>query len=597
VELKARTEHKVERRPGTARIEYGHARPLAWSPSIPAHLLDPQTVLSLQRDAGNASVAGLFLQRAPAAGAPPAHLTAAQIGAAQAQCADLSDDSLKQLRKALGLDEAGGYDDDAAQAVYTQQRTWHRITNPPGVADYDFFGRLGLVRVRKVSAAIVTEGLEVKKSIASQLAAEHPDGVPVVVYSNYDIHPITPTMTAAQKAHWKEMNAGSREFEYQANIYAAGQGTMGLAGSALFPGLAIDIRSAGEVVEKLQTVHLGLVNLWKETEGAPAPGAQPPTWTQIGSLATFCHGHPKHQALDLSHSPEAGYWSEGVHSIDQSNDPDAFKANVESFVQGLSGAISPNIKVLMFSCSVAGSPDFEHYAKPAGPEAIVRNAGEDAYAAAITAGKSKADARKDQRQAEAKARRTAMAVAEKNAAEELPKQEATGEDSLADAIQVEIASQLGGSPSAYGHLTAAHTTRNPAAMVFGADSGGGPGGRHIFDLIYDHDYMDKEMDALFPTLKGADAAKTTPVRKRLKIRTYVHFYDQITNPTDKGPKGHEKQPIAQEMFADLPTAKVRLQADMTEWLDLNTSDIGPRPGDFPTVPAGTGSRQPAFAYG
>ena len=544
---------------------------------------DPSTLMlsslvALQRSVGNAAVTRL-IQRASA---PAPTLSAAQVTAAQAKSADLSADALKQLRTALGLDESGTYDDAVAQAVYKQQRAW-QIIHSPGVADYDVFGRLGLVRTRTFTAATLAAPIDAK-AFAASLEAQFPTGVSVAVYSDYDLTPVTPGMTEQQKKHAREFTGNRIEFKNQATMFATGQRAIGLQGGGLVQGVPVPITSAGEVVEKVQSIHLGLVAIWKAAAGLDSPDAVPPAWTSVGSIATFCHGHPKHRALDLGHAQEE-YWATGLLSMNQSAAGSAFKANLQSFVQGLSGAVSPDLKFMMFSCNVGGSPGYSTSTALAGPEGIVKAAGDAAHDAAIAAGKSEADAKKARREAEDKARPGAMAKAEARAELDLPNQEATGAGSLAESLEIELEAQLGGSPSVFGHLTAAHTTRNPEARVFGAEAGPG-GAQAMFDLVYDDAYVDAEMKRLFPTLH--ETTKIAAVRKKLRIRMYVHYFDQITQPTfakvlDRGPKGHEKQPIEQEMFADLPTAKTWLRPEMSDWLDIHSADIGPRPGDYPAA--------------
>ncbi len=241
-------------------------------------------------------------------------------------------------------------------------------------------------------------------------------------------------------------------------------------------------------------------------------------------------------------------------------------------MRSLKGAVSPDLKVLAFACSTAGSAGFEHYSKPAGwggREAAAAKAANKARTKAINQGKSADEAN----QAAEAAAAASRAKSDATAAADLAAQEATGGGSFAETLEGALETELGGAPSVYGHLTAAHTTRNPAAKVYGADAGGATGGMHMFDRIYDKAYIDDKMDVLFPAARTPQ--EIADLRPKLVTRMYEHFYDQIEEDSDKGWKGKGGKPIAQEMFADWTTAQPLLQADMSDWLRANTEDLRP----------------------
>jgi hypothetical protein len=113
----------------------------------------------------------------------------------------------------------------------------------------------------------------------------------------------------------------------------------------------------------------------------------------VETVATFCHGI--HTGLNLGTTAEHGYVAEGLHSNDGTVHGKVFKDNLASFASGVSGAVSPDVKFLLFACSTAGSEGFEKHIGQVGSD--------------------------------------------KSAAKELGKEETTGEGSLASRLQQELA--------------------------------------------------------------------------------------------------------------------------------------------------------------
>lgn len=58
---------------------------------------------------------------------------------------------------------------------------------------------------------------------------------------------------------------------------------------------------------------------------------------------------------------------------------------------------------------------------------------------------------------------------------------------------------------------------------------------------------------------------------------FEHFAEQIRKDRDKGWQGKGGKPIAQEMFADIDTARTLLQEDMTAWIATHLKGITPLP--------------------
>ena len=277
--------------------------------------------------------------------------------------ADLSDNALEQLQRALGVLASGGYDEVTANAVYARQQSFGGAIPHPGVTDSAFFSQLGLIRTTSFAAAPLAAGVDSTK-LAEDLSATFPAGVRVAVYSDYDLTPITPGMSDEEKKKAKGENAAAREFKFQAEIFAKGQGAVGLQGGAIRQGVPVPVKSAADVIEKVQAIHLGLLAAWK---ASAAPGdTNPPAWTSVETVATFCHGI--HWGLDISTTQERGYVTEGLHSIDHTAHGKVFKDNLASFASGVSGAVSADVKFLLFACSTAGSEGFEHYIGPTGSD-------------------------------------------------------------------------------------------------------------------------------------------------------------------------------------------------------------------------------------
>ncbi len=516
--------------PAGEREARGAAKIAAMGEPVPALSGQPPTV------AGNRAVSRLLhgvqtVQRfGPAAQTAgptaPKALTAAQLAKAQAAMTDLSDNALEQLQRALGVLASGAYNKVTANAVYARQQSFGGAIPHPGVADSAFFSQLGLIRTTSFAAAPLAAGVDSTK-LAKHLSATFPRGVRVAVYSDYDLAPIKPGMSDEKKKKAIRENANAREFNRQAETFAKGQGAVGLRGGAIRQGEPVAVKSAADVIEKVQAIHLGLLAAWK---ASAAPGdANPPAWTSVETVATFCHGI--HWGLDISTTQEKGYVTKGLHSIDRTAHGKVFKDNLASFASGVSGAVSADVKFLLFACSTAGSEGFEHYMGPTGSDT--------------------------------------------SAAKELGKEETTGKGSLASRLQQELATATGGSPSVYGHLTAGHTTRNPAAKIYGRDAGGVSGGALMFDRIYDTSYINNVAATLWAENLSSD--QLAQLTGWLRVRIFEHFVEQIRTDTDKGWKGKGGKPIAQEMFADIDTARTLLQKDMTAWIATHLKGIAPLP--------------------
>src|SRR5438093_857297 len=57
-------------------------------------------------------------------------------------------------------------------------------------------------------------------------------------------------------------NGNAKEFQRQAATFAQGQRSVGLEGGALKVGASLPITSVSDLVEKVQSIHLALVDAW-----------------------------------------------------------------------------------------------------------------------------------------------------------------------------------------------------------------------------------------------------------------------------------------------------------------------------------------------
>jgi hypothetical protein len=533
-----------------------HAR--SPGPSLPhgleglnPRLLTPRTIVGLQATVGNATVTSLIdgvqsrprIQRlAPAAPpAAPAAMTAQEIQSARTAAATrFGPETIRQLQTAVFVDVDGIYNDDTVKSIYAKQKELPGPIGQKGVPNAEFFAHFGIIPTKPFVAGTLPPAAQAA-ALATTLAAQFPDGVPVAIYAQYDMVPAA-TATPAQQ----NMNLAATEFVRQATFFAESQGAVGLAGTTLKQNVPTPITELSQVIEKVQSIHLGLVALWKSTLPEGSAPAEAPSWTKVGTLATFCHG--MHYGLNLSHTQESGYVTEGLHNIDKTIGGKEYRSNIESYVRGLKSAVSGDVRFLLFACNTAGSQNFPGQ----NIEKIIKHE----------------ETSDPKTQAEIEAERQ------------------TGKGSLAEDLALEAWAQLD-APSVYGHLMAEHMTRNPAMKVYGKDAGGWLNSKHIFDIIYDDSYINGQVQTLY--LHATWDFQKEDLRRKLMPRMFRHWVDQIMTDPDPGMvAGKRKKALAQEVFMNPQAAKAPLQANMTDWLKANTTDITPLP-----APA----RQPLFHLG
>jgi hypothetical protein len=451
----------------------------------------------------------------------PAEIDAPSIATAQQWAAKtlLGVEAIRALQGALAVPVTGLYDEATIKAVYAQQRAAHpngKIHNP-GQAEPEFFARLGLISTGTIVAASVDD------ATLAQIKERFPDGVTVAIYSLYDYGT-------------KKTRHNNAEFVNQATVFAANQQAVGLAkDGSIAIGIPVPIQELGKVIEVVQSIHRGLsehaASLSQPDKTQPE---KPTAFTQIKNLALFAHGEP--YGLGLNKKNQFLSKGGGLHSR---SDP-VYPSNVKAFVQGLSGAITPDIRVQLFACSAARDDDKkkESYADW---EAHTQN-------------------------------------------------ERKGGISFA----AELATELGSNASVYGHTTAGHTTENAAARVFGKDSGAGTGGLQMFDLLYDDAFIQAELRRLFPD--KADE-RHAALHKGLREQMWLHYkdsvvaehkrggYKTVTDPATKKtkkvrvPKRYPAGtlPLGQEMFINPENAKRLLRADWATWITSRIELVNPRP--------------------
>ena len=83
----------------------------------------------------------------------------------------------------------------------------------------------------------------------------------------------------------------------------------------------------------------------------------------------------------------------------------------------------------------------------------------------------------------------------------------------ADSLGSKLSEELGDEASVYAHTTAAHTTENPDAVVFGAQSGAGQDGRHMFSIMFPPEFIEAEITRIWGSV--TDPAKKQQMEELL----------------------------------------------------------------------------------
>lgn len=449
----------------------------------------------------------------------PDTIDSSSIKAAQAWSTKehLGIEAIQALQGTLGVPVSSSYDEATVKAVYARQRLAKpkgKIRNA-GKATPEFFARLGLISTRTIVAATIDD------ATLQQIKERFSGGVTVAIYSLYDYGD-------------KKKRHNNAEFVTQANRFATNQFAVGIDGGTIAIGRPVPIKALGEVIEVVQSIHRGLA---ERAAASKEPGAkepiQPPAFTRVKNLALFAHGEP--YGLGLNQKNEFITGGGGLHARPTA----VYPANVKAFVQGLAGAVAPDVQVQLFACSAARD-----------------------------------DNKKKESSADWQGHKQ-------------------GERKGAKSFAAELAQQLGPSATVYGHTTAGHTTENFAARVFG--QGAGPGGLQMFDVLYDDAFIQAELRRLFALKTDEERAALYP---SLREQMWAHYTDSIsaehnrggfktvTDPVTKkkkrvknAPKRYPAgtPPLGQEMFINRENAKRLLRADWTTWIEPRLKLVQPTP--------------------
>lgn len=229
-----------------------------------------------------------------------------------------------------------------------------------------------------------------------------------------------------------------------------------------------------------------------------APAGRVPAWTRVKNLALFSHGESWGMGLNESND----FSGDGLHSTQRGNNP----SNIQAFADALQGAVAGGVRVQLFACSSGADADRSSYEEWTGHTEGERH----------------------------------------------------GEDSMA----ASMSGAFGRDASVYAHTTVGHTTENYAARVFGAESGGGQGGLHLFDSMYPASFVQSELSRLFPN--HTDTQRTGR-RDSLRELMWSHFKDSVTGEHSRTRKRYAR-PMGQEMFSNPEGARSMLHSDWTTWV-------------------------------
>ncbi|MBK6621649.1 MAG: hypothetical protein IPG32_12520 [Saprospirales bacterium] len=310
-------------------------------------------------------------------------------------------------------------------------------------------------------------------------------------------------ISVAVYPHYKDQSNNNKEFLRQADPWAKRHQAVGVDESGgLKMNIPIPIKSTGEVIEKVNSITEGISNMLIENFFLKMGGQFEGSAGKIKNLGIFAHGMP--YGLALEENDDYALLSQDRGTNRQSN--------VESFVQGLSGSLASGVNVQLFSCNTGR----EYNAKK---------------------------------------------PLEKEKYEHWQVSAKGGENSFGALL----AEQLGQDATVYSHLTAGHTTRNFAAVVFGNEAGDS-NGTHIFNLLYPDEFMTAEVDRLFPTLDTPSKEKAKALILKQMARHFKNTTSKEVSEVDPDFKGTSTN-MGAEMFTDLARSKTLFQEHWkNKWL-------------------------------
>ena len=323
-------------------------------------------------------------------------------------------------------------------------------------------------------------------------------------------------ITVAVYADYQSSVSGASEFVRVGGDFAKVQNAIALEGTGVAIGAAIPIKKLSEITVILQRIHLGLVEKYKQSHPEDNDTATPPQFTKIKNLALFAHG----EAFGL-----------GLH---ESNKFELTSETVKTFVSGLRDALVDDVNVQLYACNTGASR--ERIASK------IKQKGDQKKGKDAASYEEWTEHRQDKR-------------------------------SGADSFAATLAEELGDESTVYGHTTAAHTTENFAARVFGQGAGGGEGGLHMFDVMYPESLIQDELKRLLP---DRTEDEWDGLHDSLREQMWTHYKNSI-GPKSKYAKDHYSIPIGREMFINSSNAQKLLQDDwQSKWIPDGLKEVKPK---------------------
>jgi hypothetical protein len=277
---------------------------------------------------------------------------------------------------------------------------------------------------------------------------------------------------------------------------------------------AMPIQDVGEIAEGIQRIHHALIKLFRASAGACTDTV--PAFTRVKNLAIFTHG----MEYGLDTDPASHVYADGLHSRALPLQRPKYPANVQAFVRSVIAAVSPEVRIQLYACNAA--MDLERAEEP-GQRRKMPEPGDRA-----------------------------------------------GSQSFAGTLNQELHSQGAQGASVYGHIIKGHSTENPAARVFGKESGDAcaTGGAPMFDKLYPEEFIQAELHSLVPDYAAKSREAKEELHRFLRARMWEHFVDS-TSKLEKGQSALQKPDqhdfkhgvIGMEMFMDAKEAGRMLRED------------------------------------
>lgn len=415
--------------------------------------------------------------------------------------------AVRSLQAQLGTLPTGTYNHWTASLVLAKQKKLKLTENAK--ADEELFRKMGLIYTGKVGDLTIDE--EVKQQIldaTGEFKAEFRNGFSLGFYTEYD-----------------NQSNNNKEFLRQAAPWAKRHQALGIKDGKLTVGEPIAIKRTGAMVENIIQIAKAVDGLWKNTilgkydsifenigkslgmsdENKPSALAQLAK-PKIKNLGIFTHGMTYGLGLN---SDKTNSYKHGLLAYDYKK---GAKANVDDFASRIKAHLGGSARVQLFACNAGREYDAKDYLKKA------------AY-----------------------------------------KHWQTGTKGGDNSFAAKLSEALGDDTSVYAHLTAGHTTRNIAAVVFGKDAGA-DNGTHIFSLLYPSSFVEEQLNELFPDLpkEQRDAARKILVTAMSKHYKGTKQYKGVTAKKIEVPDSDRDTNVGSEMFTNPESAKQIIHKD---WKD------------------------------